>query len=135
MPRRPLTASTSWLSVTPEPERLLPDAVATLRAGARAPIAAIEQERARVERLVVRARLRDWLAYLSRTLELVERRLDASDPEVVRARETAAELIANHHNLLLGLPGPAAQRTAGERARLQSRASALINPSTNGAPR
>ena len=135
MPRRPLTASTSWLSVTPEPERLLPDAVATLRAGARAPIAAIEQERTRVERLVVRARLRDWLAYLSRTLELVERRLDASDPEVVRARETAAELIANHHNLLLGLPGPAAQRTAGERARLQSRASALINPSTNGAPR
>jgi hypothetical protein len=135
MPRRPLTASTSWLSVTPEPERLLPDAVATLRAGARAPIAAIEQERARVERLVVRARLRDWLAYLSRTLALVERRLDASDPEVVRARETAAELIANHHNLLLGLPGPAAQRTAGERARLQARASALINPSTNGASR
>src|SRR6202166_4725202 len=104
---RPPATSASWLSVTPEPERLLPDAVATLQAGARPPIAAIERERERVERLVVRARLRDWLAYLSRTLELVERRLDASDPEVVRARETAAELIANHHNLLLGLPGPA----------------------------
>ncbi len=117
--------STSWLSVTPEPERLLPVAVATLRAGARPPLAAIERERERVDRLVVRARLRDWLAYLSRTLELVERRLDSSDPEVVRAREAAAELIANHHNLLLGLPGPAAQRTAGERARLQSGASAL----------
>jgi len=127
--------STSWLSVTPEPERLLPGAVATLRAGARPPVAAIERERERVERLVVRARLRDWLAYLSRTLELVERRLDASDPEVVCARETAAELIANHHNLLLGLPGPAAQRTAGERVRLQSRAFALISQSTNGAPR
>jgi len=126
--------STSWLSVTPEPERLLPGAVATLRAGARPPVAAIERERERVERLVVRARLRDWLAYLSRTLELVERRLDASDPEVVCARETAAELIANHHNLLLGLPGPAAQRTAGERVRLQSRAFALISQSTNGAP-
>jgi hypothetical protein len=127
--------STSWLSVTPEPERLLPGAVATLRAGARPPVAAIERERERVERLVVRARLRDWLAYLSRTLELVERRLDASDPEVVCARETAAELIANHHNLLLGLPGPAAQRTAGERARLQARARALTTPSTNGVPR
>ncbi len=127
--------STSWLSVTPEPERLLPGAVATLRAGARPPVAAIERERERVERLVVRARLRDWLAYLSGTLELVERRLDASDPAVVRARETAAELIANHHNLLLGLPGPAAQRTAGERARLQARARALTTPSTNGVAR
>jgi hypothetical protein len=127
--------STAWLSVTPEPERLLPDAIATLRAGARPPIAAIERERERVERLVVGARLRHWLAYLSGALDLVEQRREASDPEVARARETAAELIANHHNLLLGLPGPAAQRTAGERARLQSGAFALITPSTNGAAR
>jgi len=75
---------------------------------------------------VLRARLSDWLAYLTRTLELVERRREASEPEVVAAREAAADTIANHHNLLLGLPGRAAQRTAAERARLlQSRASAL----------
>jgi hypothetical protein len=112
--------SNSWLSVTPEPERLLPDAVATLQAGGRPPIAAIERERELVERLVRRARLGDWLAYLSRALELVECRRDASAPAVVRAREEAVDAIANHHNLLLGLPGRAAQRTAGERARLQS---------------
>lgn len=123
---RPAATSTSWLSVTPEPERLLPGAVATLEAGGRPPIDAIERERERVERLVVRARLSDWLAYLTRTLELVERRREASEPEVVAAREEAVDAIANHHNLLLGLPGRAAQRTAGERARLlQSRASAL----------
>ena len=123
---RPAATSTSWLSVTPEPERLLPAAVATLEAGGRPPIDAIERERERVERLVLRARLSDWLAYLTRTLELVERRREASEPEVVAAREEAVEAIANHHNLLLGLPGRAAQRTAAERARLlQSRASAL----------
>jgi len=123
---RPPATSTSWLSVTPEPELLLPGAVATLEAGGRPPIAAIERERERVERLVLRARLSDWLAYLTRTLELVERRREASEPEVVAAREAAADAIANHHNLLLGLPGRAAQRTAAERARLQqSRASAL----------
>jgi hypothetical protein len=123
---RPVAASTSWLSVTPEPERLLPGAVATLEAGGPPPIDAIERERESVERLVVRARLSDWLAYLTRTLELVERRREASEPAVVAAREEAVDAIANHHNLLLGLPGRAAQRTAAERARLlQSRASAL----------
>ena len=122
---RPAATSTSWLSVTPEPERLLPGAVATLEAGGPPPIDAIERERERVERLVLRARLGDWLAYLTRTLELVERRSEASEPEVVAAREEAVDAIANHHNLLLGLPGRAAQRTAAERARLlQSRASA-----------
>jgi hypothetical protein len=122
---RPASKPTTWLSVTPEPERLLPSAVATLEADGRAPMAAVERERERIERLVLRARLGDWLAYLSRALELVERRREAGDPEVVRARETALDAIANHHNLLLGLPGRAAQRTATERARLQSRALAL----------
>jgi hypothetical protein len=123
---RPAATSTSWLSVTPEPERLLPCAVATLEAGGRPPSDAIERERQRVERLVLRARLSDWLAYLTRTLELVERRREATEPELVAAREEAVDAIANHHNLLLGLPGRAAQRTAAERARLrQSRASAL----------
>ena len=63
-----------WLSVTPEPERLLPGAVATLEAGGRPDPDAVERERARVERVVLRARLRAWLAYLSRALELAEGR-------------------------------------------------------------
>ena len=107
-----------WLSVTPEPERLLPGAVATLEAGGRPDPDAVERERARVERVVLRARLRAWLAYLSRALELAEGRAQASDPHVVSARELAVAVISNHHNLLLGLPGSAARATAAERARL-----------------
>ena len=107
-----------WLSITPEPERLLPGAVATLEAGGPPPPGAVERERARVERAVLRARLRAWLAYLSRALELAEGRAQASDPHVVSARELARTVISNHHNLLLGLPGSAARRTAAERARL-----------------
>jgi hypothetical protein len=109
---------TAWLSVTPEPERLLPGAVATLEAGGAPPDDAVARERELVERAVLRGRLGAWLAYLSRALELAERRRDAPDPLVVRARALAVDVIANHHHLLLGLPGSAARRTAAERARL-----------------
>jgi len=115
---RAAAGTRDWLSVTPEPERLLPGAVATLEAGGRPEPGAVERERARVERVVVRARLRAWLAYLSRALELAEGRAQTSDPHVVSARELAIAVISNHHNLLLGLPGSAARRTAAERARL-----------------
>jgi hypothetical protein len=118
MGRRAGASTKDWLSVTPEPERLLPAAVATLEAGARPGPGAVERERERVERVVVRARLRAWLAYLSRALELAEDRAQASDPHVVSARETAVAVISNHHNLLLGLSGGAARATAAERARL-----------------
>lgn len=39
-----------------------------------------------------------------------------------RARAIAREVIANHHNLLLGLPGRAAQLTGPERAWLETSA-------------
>jgi hypothetical protein len=120
MPRR-ASARTSWLSVTPEPERLLPGAVATLAAGAAPPPAAVERESGRVAELVRRARLRPWLAYLSRALALAEQRGDAADPAVIRARELTLGVITDHHHLLLGLPGVAARRTAAERARLRTR--------------
>jgi hypothetical protein len=108
----------AWLSVTPEPERLLPDAVATLEAGGSPPTGAVERERALVARAVLRRRLAAWLAYLHRALELAERRAGSADPQVARARELAMDVIANHHHLLLGLPGSAARLTASERARL-----------------
>ena len=54
----------SWLSVTPEPERELPEAVATLSAGHRAGGQAVERERERVERLVLHGSQRRWLDYL-----------------------------------------------------------------------
>ncbi len=108
----------SWLSVTPEPERELPQAVATLAAGRRAPTAAVDRERARIERLVMRGGQRRWLAYLHEVVDLIDATAPAGDPEVVRARARAAAVISNHHNLLLALPGPGAALTAGDRARL-----------------
>jgi hypothetical protein len=108
----------SWLSITPEPERELPAAVATLAAGQRADCAAVTAERARIERLVLHRGQRRWLRYLHDVVELIERRTQSADPEIQRARLRARRVIANHHNLLLGLPGRGARLTAGDRARL-----------------
>ncbi len=109
----------SWLSVTPEPERELPDVVATLAAGRRPGPDAVQAERARIERLVLHGSRRRWLAYLHEVVALIERRAGTADPDVQAARARAGAVIANHHNLLLGLPGPAARLTADDRARLQ----------------
>jgi|SRR5665213_3183497 len=108
----------TWLSITPEPERELPAAVATLAAGRRAEAAAVAAERARIERIVMRRGQRRWLRYLHDVVELIERRTQSVDPEVRRAGDRARRVIANHHNLLLGLPGRGARLTAGDRARL-----------------
>jgi hypothetical protein len=112
-------APQSWLSVTPEPERELPEALATLRHEADPPPRdAVREEQERIERLILHGRQRDWLAYLTRALDLTERTRHSSNPGVLRARAITREVIANHHNLLLGLPGRAAERTADERRRL-----------------
>ena len=112
-------APQSWLSVTPEPERELPEALATLRHEASPPPAeAVREEREQIEKLILHGRQRDWLAYLSRAIDCTERARRSSDPGVLRARAITREVIANHHNLLLGLPGRAAERTADERRRL-----------------
>jgi hypothetical protein len=110
----------SWLSVTPEPERELPEAVATLRCGRRPPSPeAVAAERDRVERLVLRGSQREWLTYLHGVVELIDRRHYGDGGELARARSRVIAVIANHHNLLLGLPGRGAQRTAADRARLE----------------
>ena len=114
----------SWLSVTPEPERELPEAVATLRLGRRPPPEAVTAERERVERLVLRGSQREWLTYLHDVVELLERPVDGDD-QLARARARATIVLANHHNLLLGLPGRAAERTASDRERLSKLADDL----------
>ncbi|MGZ4181477.1 MAG: hypothetical protein ACXVUL_12460 [Solirubrobacteraceae bacterium] len=114
----------SWLSVTPEPERELPEAVAALRHGHRPPAEAVTAERERIERLVLRGSQREWLAYLHDVVGLIEQ-TRPSDSHVSRARARAAAVLANHHNLLLGLPGRAAERTASDRARLSRLAADL----------
>lgn len=111
----------SWLSVTPEPERELPRAVATLTAGRLASSDDVAREQARIERLVLRGTQRQWLQYLHGVVDLIERNtLPATlDSDVAAARQRALAVIANHHNLLLALPGRGAAWTAGDRARLQ----------------
>jgi hypothetical protein len=107
-----------WLSITPEPERLLPRAVATLRHGSPAPDDLVATERARIERLLLHGRQRQWLEYLHGVVELIDRSAVSGEEPVREARELAAAVVANHHHLLLGLPGRAAQLTASDRTRL-----------------
>jgi hypothetical protein len=115
----------SWLSLTPEPERELPAAVATLVHGGRPSRASVAAEELKVERLVLRGSERRWLAYLRDVRELIERAAVSDDAEVQRARRLAAAVLSNHHNLLLGLPGGAARRTARERVILAELASRI----------
>lgn len=118
----------SWLSLTPEPERELPAAVATLACGRAPSQDRIHQEQARIEQLVLHGTERRWLAYLEEVRRLIERTAPIDDPDVRSARSRAAIVLSNHHNLLLGLPGDAGRRTAAERARAAEIVAAL--PST-----
>src|SRR6185437_6798855 len=95
--------SSAWLSTTPEPERLLPGAVAALAANGRPAAAAIERERERLEHAIRGARLRAWRAYLRRAQALASRRDPSGDPEVARARELTRALLADHENLMAGI--------------------------------
>ena len=108
----------SWLSVTPEPERVLPEAVATLTAGGRSEAGAVDHERARIERLVLHGSQGQWLHYLHQVVQMIHASAGQTDPDVVRARAVATSAIANHHNLLLALPGRGAVITADDRVAL-----------------
>jgi hypothetical protein len=88
---RRLGARHAWLSITPEPERELPDAVAALRGGS------VTAERERVEELVLRGSRRAWTAYLSEARELARK---APPGE---ARDLVLDVIENHDNLKMGL--------------------------------
>jgi hypothetical protein len=107
-----------WLSITPEPERELPAAVATLRRGRFAADDAVAEEAARVEELILHGNERRWDAYLHDVVSLIDQRTGDEDPDVAQAREIAIAVISNHHNLLLALPGRGASRTESDRRRL-----------------
>jgi hypothetical protein len=100
---RLLGARHAWLSITPEPERELPVAIATLRAGGPPTGSAVEAERARIERLVTKANRRAWTRYIADAAELA--RAADGDPEVAEARAVVLDVIDNHDKLTLGLPG------------------------------
>ena len=93
----------AWLSITPEPERELPAAIATLRAGGVPTDSEVELERRRVEGLITRASRRAWTAYIADAAALA-RAADA-EGELAQARALVLDVIDNHDNLRLGLPG------------------------------
>lgn len=108
-----------WLALTPEPERELPSVMARLR-GDPSP----EAERRRIERLVLRGTQRAWLGYLGGIA--AEVRAAAADPGTdVTAALTAAEVVLEHHRMLIGLPGRGYEAAAGAREELE-RASAEL---------
>ena len=100
---RPTDARHAWLSITPEPERELPAAIATLRAGGSPSDSAVEAERRRVERLITRASRRAWGRYIADAAALA--RAAEGDGEVAAARALVLDVIDNHDKLRLGLPG------------------------------
>ncbi|MEU4269440.1 hypothetical protein [Streptomyces sp. NPDC026092] len=151
-----------WLGLTPEPERELPAAVATLRASlgtahhpppGRAELAAVE--RRRVERLVLRGSRHSWLRYLAEATALVtavalrleeqgggdshagmnaDTRADADPDASTAAALLAAEVILDHHRMLIGLPGAGYGRTAGDRAALEGALRLLRTRSRTAGP-
>jgi len=95
-------ADDRWLSLTPEPERLLPEARAALRSGyVPPPGELVEHERALAGYLVVRARRDRWEAWLRESAALADRAEDATEAAGALVRD----VVANHDALALGLPG------------------------------
>ncbi|BDH12869.1 hypothetical protein [Streptomyces hygroscopicus] len=113
-----------WLGLTPEPERELPATVAALRTAARqpadAPAKAAEAERRRVERLILHGTQRGWLRYLAEVTGLVTAVAGSDRPGERRAALRAAEVVLDHHRMLIGLPGPGYDRTTADRRALES---------------
>ncbi|GGQ75360.1 hypothetical protein [Couchioplanes azureus] len=104
----------AWLGLTPEPERELPAAVAVLHAGSAA------TERSRIERLLLRGTQRAWLRYLDEVTRMVVAAAEASDPRRRDSARHVAAVVLEHHRMLIGLPGPAYDRTAAQREALQA---------------
>jgi hypothetical protein len=107
-----------WLSLTPEPENELPRLVATLAEGGPPTPERVAREQTEVEALILRGNRARWMAYLHRAVELIDRHAGTVDGELDYARERAIRVIANHHNLLLGVSPGAAKRTARDREHL-----------------
>jgi hypothetical protein len=97
-----LRSDDRWLSLTPEPERLLPAARAALSSGlVPPPQELVEREQAVAAGLVVGARKARWDAWLRETVALAER----ANGETAAAGALVRDVVANHDALALGLPG------------------------------
>jgi hypothetical protein len=105
---------TAWLSLTPEPERELPELLAALHAGV---AAHVEDERHRLTARVVRGSERSWRRYLDRVAAraLAVAHGGAGDRGVALE---LARLVLDHDRMLIGLPGRGYARTAARRRAL-----------------
>ena len=101
----------AWLSLTPEPEGELPDAIATLRAGGRPTAEQIAAERERAERLDHGApNRRAWRRWLSEARRPRPQLHDGGDPQVAEAARVADAVIDNHDALGVGNHRPQGKR-------------------------
>ncbi|MEY9854860.1 hypothetical protein ABH935_000457 [Catenulispora sp. GAS73] len=124
--RRPV-----WLGLTAEPERELPEAVAALRMRGlrsdappadRARLFTVAAERRRIGDLLVHGGQRSWQRYLQEVTALVRAAAEAAQsaggPADAAPALLAAEVVLDHHTMLIGLPGPAYRRAAAQRTAL-----------------
>ncbi|MFF5206177.1 hypothetical protein [Streptosporangium sp. NPDC000396] len=114
-------ARLAWLSLTPEPERELPAIVAALRAGTAPPPPPLELavEKRRVELLVLHGTQRSWLRYLAEVVTLIRAALTDGRPGELASASLAAEIVLDHHRMLIGLPGNGYAATAEDRRFLE----------------
>jgi hypothetical protein len=112
--------SKAWLSLTPEPERELPVALAVLRARGPAPPDLIEAERSRAERVVLHGSEAAYLAWLADAAGLAAAAQASAGAEVARAAAVVRDVVGNQAGLLLGLPGGGDRREGVRRVLDQS---------------
>ena len=120
------TSSRAWLSLTPEPERELPAAIAVLRRAAAGESAGngpaagrsadVAREAERAEALVLRGSEPSYLAWLREAAELAAAGARSPDPEVTHAAGVVRDVVQNQAGLLLGLPGGGRRREAARQA-------------------
>ncbi|MBT2401366.1 hypothetical protein, partial [Streptomyces sp. ISL-100] len=92
-------------------------------------------ERRRVERLVLRGSRHSWLRYLTEVTDLVTAVAEGSRPGDRAAALLAAEVVLDHHHMLIGLPGTGYGRTARDRTALESAVRTLRTPTRTGGSR
>ncbi len=120
------TSSRAWLSLTPEPERELPAAIAVLRRAAGRESAGsdaaasrsgdVAREAERAEALVLRGSEPSYLAWLREAAELAAAGARSPDPEVAHAAGVVRDVVRNQAGLLLGLPGGGRRRETARQA-------------------
>lgn len=119
---------------TPSPAAPPPSAQAPAAVGPPAAELAAA-ERRRVERLVLRGSRHGWLRYLAEVTELVTSVAEGSRPGDRAAALLAAEVVLDHHRMLIGLPGTGYGHTAEDRTALERAVRILRTPTRTGGSR